>query len=134
MEQLDIWKSRVSATHLTGYLYNPLDFYLTKVLKTREASQIEEELSVMNYGNLVHYALQIIYEGVGNEILKEQDLTFTDDQLLEVINKSIENLNHQPEFYDKDRVCKLFCRAQKEKYFCTKNTKNVCRSNFKIFS
>src|SRR5690606_32867338 len=26
MEQLDIWKSRVSATHLTGYLYNPLDF------------------------------------------------------------------------------------------------------------
>src|SRR5690606_20276793 len=101
MEQLDIWKSRVSATHLTGYLYNPLDFYLTKVLKTREASQIEEELSVMNYGNLVHYALQIIYEGVGNEKLKEQDLTFTDDQLLEVINKSIENLNHQPEFYDK---------------------------------
>ena len=101
MEQLDIWKSRVSATHLTGYLYNPLDFYLTKVLKTKEASQIEEELSVMNYGNLVHYALQIIYEGVGNEILKEQDLTFTDDQLLEVINKSIENLNHQPEFYDK---------------------------------
>ncbi len=101
LDQLEVWKTRISATHLTGYLYNPLDFYLTKILKTREASQIEEELSVMNYGNLVHYALQVIYEGVGNEVLQEGDLALTDDQFLEVINISIENLNHQPEFYDK---------------------------------
>ena len=101
LQELEEWKKRVSATHLTGYLYNPLDFYLTKVLKAREISQIEEELSVMNYGNLVHYALQVIYEKYEGNVLSESDLSIGDEILHEAINRSIAQLNHQPEFYER---------------------------------
>ncbi|MDN5396237.1 MAG: PD-(D/E)XK nuclease family protein, partial [Chryseobacterium sp.] len=34
MERLQKWKEKVSASHLTSYLYNPIDFYLSKILKT----------------------------------------------------------------------------------------------------
>src|SRR5690606_21921752 len=34
LEKLEEWKSRVSASHLTSYIYNPIDFYLTKILGT----------------------------------------------------------------------------------------------------
>ena len=41
------------------YLYNPIDFYLDKILNTRETTEIEEELSQRNYGTLVHNAFRI---------------------------------------------------------------------------
>ncbi|MDN5423683.1 MAG: PD-(D/E)XK nuclease family protein, partial [Chryseobacterium sp.] len=74
MERLQKWKEKVSASHLTSYLYNPIDFYLSKILKTSETDEIEEELSVKNYGNLVHYSLQEVYEILKGKILKEKDL------------------------------------------------------------
>lgn len=101
MEQLQIWKHRVAATHLTSYLYDPISFYLSKILNTRESKQIEEELSVMNYGNLVHYALQVIYESLGNDFLTEKDLTLPQSAFDEAILQSIHQLKHQPEFYEK---------------------------------
>ena len=58
LEKLQEWKNRVSVSHLTTYLYNPIDFYFAKILNTSEADEIEEELSSRNYGNLIHYALQ----------------------------------------------------------------------------
>jgi hypothetical protein len=32
-ERLQKWKEKVSASHLTSYLYNPIDFYLSKILE-----------------------------------------------------------------------------------------------------
>ncbi|KIA90397.1 PD-(D/E)XK nuclease family protein [Kaistella jeonii] len=101
LEKLETWKTRVSASHLTSYLYNPVDFYLTKILSTRETNEIEEELSQRSYGNLVHYALQYIYEKLVGKKLTVNDLTLTDEALLESINAAIETLKHQVEFYAK---------------------------------
>ncbi|MBF8456299.1 PD-(D/E)XK nuclease family protein [Kaistella sp. G5-32] len=101
LEKLEEWKTRVSASHLTSYLYNPVDFYLTKILSTRETNEIEEELSQRSYGNLVHYALQYIYEKLVGKKLTVKDLTLTDEALLESINAAIETLKHQVEFYAK---------------------------------
>lgn len=101
LEKLEEWKNRVSASHLTAYLYNPINFYLTKILKTHETSEMEEELSQRSYGNLVHYALQNIYEKFIGRLLMESDLILSDKQILESINKAIEQLNHQVEFYEK---------------------------------
>ncbi|UJF29719.1 PD-(D/E)XK nuclease family protein [Kaistella sp. 97-N-M2] len=101
LERLEQWKTRVSASHLTSYLYNPIDFYLTKILSTRETNEIEEELSQRSYGNLVHYALQHIYEKFIGKKLTVNDLKLSDEVVLESITAAIEKLNHQVEFYEK---------------------------------
>ncbi|ROI05166.1 PD-(D/E)XK nuclease family protein [Chryseobacterium sp. G0240] len=101
MERLQKWKEKVSASHLTSYLYNPIDFYLSKILNTSETDEIEEELSVKNYGNLVHYSLQEVYEVLKGKVLKESDLQKSVKAIGQYINIAIEKLKHQPEFYEK---------------------------------
>lgn len=100
-ERLQKWKEKVSASHLTSYLYNPIDFYLSKILNTSETDEIEEELSVKNYGNLVHYSLQEVYEVLKGKVLKESDLKNSVKAIDQYINVAIEKLKHQPEFYEK---------------------------------
>lgn len=100
-QQLLKWKEKVSASHLTSYLYNPIDFYLSKVLNTSETDEIEEELSIRNYGNLVHYTLQEIYEVLKGKVLKIKYLQDSIQQIDDFIDLGIEKLKHQPEFYDK---------------------------------
>ncbi|WP_143885056.1 PD-(D/E)XK nuclease family protein [Chryseobacterium binzhouense] len=101
IQQLSKWKEKVSASHLTSYLYNPIDFYLSKVLNTSETDEIEEELSIRNYGNLVHYTLQEIYENIKSKTLKNIDLQTSIQRIDEFIDIAIEKLKHQPEFYNK---------------------------------
>ena len=101
LQKLEEWKKRVSPSHLTSFIYNPVDFYLTKILGTRETNEMEEELSQRSYGNLVHYALQIIYEKHLGKKLSVNDLEFSGQQLVEVINQAIIKLNHQTDFYEK---------------------------------
>jgi len=101
LERLNKWKDKVSASHLTSYLYNPVDFYLSKILNTSETDEIEEELSVKNYGNLVHYSLQEVYEVIKGKVLKEIDLQGSIKEIDKYIEIAIEKLKHQPEFYEK---------------------------------
>jgi hypothetical protein len=101
MERLQRWKQKVSASHLTSYLYNPIDFYLSKILNTSENDEIEEELSVKNYGNLVHYTLQDVYEVLKGKVLKESDLKQSIAAIDQYIESAIAKLKHQPEFYEK---------------------------------
>lgn len=101
LERLEQWKKKVSASHLTSYLYNPIDFYLSKILNTSETDEIEEELSVKNYGNLVHYSLQEVYEVLKGNILKESDLQKSIKEIDQYIDVAIKKLKHQPEFYEK---------------------------------
>lgn len=101
LEKLEKWKEKVSASHLTSYLYNPIDFYLSKILNTSENDEIEEELSVKNYGNLVHYTLQEVYEVLKGKVLKENDLKTSIKEIDKYIDVAIDKLKHQPEFYEK---------------------------------
>lgn len=101
LEKLNEWKKKISASHLTSYIYNPVDFYLTKILNTRETSEIEEELSQRSYGNLVHYSLQDIYEKFIGKELNVSDLEISNEVIIDVINRAIEKLKHQTEFYEK---------------------------------
>lgn len=98
---LNEWKNRVSPSHLVTYLYNPIDFYLNNLLKTRETNEIEEELSQRNYGNLVHYALQYLHEPIKGKILSVNDLEHLLQQTDSAIDFAIEKLKHQQEFYER---------------------------------
>lgn len=99
MERLELWKEKISASHLTSYLFDPIQFYLNYVLKTKEANEIEEELSQRNYGTLVHYSLQYLLEKIKGKILKESDLEYLLQLVNEAIEYSIKEMNHQSEFY-----------------------------------
>lgn len=101
MQLLNEWKKRVSASHLVTYLYNPIDFYLNQILKTRETNEIEEELSQRNYGNLVHYALQFLHEPIKGKFLSINDLEDLIEKVDESIEDAIEKLKHQSEFYER---------------------------------
>ncbi|GGG48923.1 PD-(D/E)XK nuclease family protein [Epilithonimonas arachidiradicis] len=101
MRLLNEWKNRVSPSHLVTYLYNPIDFYLNNLLKTRETNEIEEELSQRNYGNLVHYALQFLHEPIKGKILSVNDLEDLLQQTDSAIDFAIGKLKHQQEFYER---------------------------------
>ncbi|PZU79711.1 MAG: PD-(D/E)XK nuclease family protein [Chryseobacterium sp.] len=101
MRLLNEWKNRVSPSHLVTYLYNPIDFYLNNLLKTRETNEIEEELSQRNYGNLVHYALQFLHEPINGKVLSVNDLESLLQQTDSAIDFAIGKLNHQQEFYER---------------------------------
>ena len=74
---------------------------MDKILNTRETTEIEEELSQRNYGTLVHNALEYLYGKIIGKILKVNDLENLLQQVDESIDKAIERLKHQPEFYEK---------------------------------
>lgn len=101
LKKLEQWKKSISASHLTTYLYNPIDFYLRHILKVRESDEIEEELSRRNYGNLVHFAIQFLYDNYIGEILKTQDFDEINNRVEASIISAIEKLGHQKEFYDR---------------------------------
>jgi len=101
LEKLNEWKSRISASHLISYLYNPIDFYLNNILKAKETEEIEEELSQRNYGNLVHYALDWLYQKKEGKVLKESDIEDLKPKINEAINSAISELKHQPELYER---------------------------------
>ncbi|MEJ8597113.1 PD-(D/E)XK nuclease family protein [Riemerella anatipestifer] len=101
MERLKEWQHNIAASHLTTYLYNPIDFYAKVVLKIKETSEIEEELSLRNYGNLVHYALEFLYGKLKGKILTPQDLELAITQIDESVEFAIKTLKHQPEFYER---------------------------------
>lgn len=101
LEKLEEWKNKVSASHLTTYLYNPIDFYLNNILRVRDTEGIEEELSQRNYGNLIHHSLQYLYEKIKGKILKTDDLEILKSEVEIAIDFAIKKLNHQPELYAK---------------------------------
>ena len=101
MNRLLEWKQRISATHLTSYLYDPIQFYLNYVLKTKESNEIEEELSSRNYGNLVHYSLEYLYAPLKGKVLQKEDLEIAFKRVDEALLNAINVLEHQLEFYER---------------------------------
>ncbi len=99
MQQLEEWKSKVAVSHLNSYLYNPIDFYLNKMMNTKESVEMEEELSKRSYGNLVHFALEFLYKEAKGKTLTTDFLLKTKENVDAALAFAIEKLKHQPEFY-----------------------------------
>lgn len=100
-EKLQLWKKRVAVSHLTSYLYSPFDFYTSKILGIYETDEVEEELSSRNYGNLVHFALQVLYEKIKNKILTVNDIENLINAKEEALDQAVKKLNHLQEYYEK---------------------------------
>lgn len=101
LDKLETWKSRVSVSHFNTYNHNPIDFYFNTLMKTKESKEIEEELSSRDYGNLVHSALEYLYQPAIGQLVTPSFLNEAIDRIDEAVNFAINELKHQPEFYDK---------------------------------
>lgn len=103
MESINNWlKNPISPTHLTSYHYNPINFYFQKILKIKEQQDMEEEISALNYGNLIHHTLESIYSPLQGNKLCENDL------VLALKNYSV-NLN---QYIEKELNPDLFKKGQ----------------------
>ena len=101
MEKLHLWKKNVSASSLNNYIYNPYQFYLSKVLGANEVTEISEELSNRAYGTLIHNILETLYTPLCGRVLNENDLSFTQSQIDKAIEKAILNQKHELDFYSR---------------------------------
>ena len=100
LERLELWKEKVSPSHLNAYLYNPLDFYLKYILKVGDPDELEEEISSRNFGNLVHYTLEHLYEDLVGKKLVAVDIKAIKSQVETGLDFIItEKLKHSPDYY-----------------------------------
>ncbi|RQP09198.1 MAG: PD-(D/E)XK nuclease family protein [Chryseobacterium sp.] len=100
IQRLAEWQKRVSPSHLISYLYDPAEFYLNYILSAKEPDEMEEELSSRNFGNLVHYVLQELYDTLKGKQPNEADL----QRLLLDVDAAmdrviVERLQHTPDYY-----------------------------------
>ena len=70
-----IAESGFSPSALTSYIRNPLDFYLSRILKIEEKDTVEETVDYNTLGTIVHNTLQAFYEPFVGQDLKEEELT-----------------------------------------------------------
>ncbi len=100
-QKLELWKTKASPSHLISYLYNPIEFYNKTVLGLYVEDDIEEELSIKNYGILVHRALQTLYEPLVGKTLNAKDLSDLLPKVNKAIREAIVHIKHQPEAYER---------------------------------
>ncbi|MDR3272526.1 MAG: PD-(D/E)XK nuclease family protein [Flavobacteriaceae bacterium] len=75
MKEIHRWLAgKISPTHLTNYHYNPIGFYFQRVIGFKMQQDIEEEISLLNYGNLIHHTLEALYQPLKNSVLSEKKL------------------------------------------------------------
>lgn len=72
---LEQWAGNgISASSLSSYHRNPIDFYHQQVLGVRDFEDAEETVGARVLGNIVHHSLEELYQPLLGKILKEQDL------------------------------------------------------------
>ncbi|MDR2121761.1 MAG: PD-(D/E)XK nuclease family protein [Flavobacteriaceae bacterium] len=101
LKAIDQWlKGSISPTDLTSYHYNPITFYLKKILQIGEKQKMEEEISPLSYGNLIHHTLDSLYSPLKGNILTEKDLKIALNNYSIHLNKYIlDELN--PDLFEK---------------------------------
>ena len=88
MQEIHRWLAgKISPTHLTAYHYNPLSFYFQRIVGLRKQQEIEEEISPLNYGNLIHHTLEALYKPLKNSVLSEKNL----EEMLKSYPSHLEN-------------------------------------------
>jgi len=102
LEKLDIWKQKISPSHINSYLYNPIDFFIEKILEVKEYNELEEELSSINFGNLVHNVLEYLYREFIGKIISIENLLKIQDRVENAMEYVItKKLNHSISYYNK---------------------------------
>lgn len=65
----EIANNGFSPSALTSYMRNPMDFYYKKILRIKEAEEVEETVAANTLGTIVHDALEAFYKPLEGEFL-----------------------------------------------------------------
>lgn len=88
MEALERWMYKgISASSLSSYLRNPIDFYQQQILGVREFEDAEETVGARILGNIVHNSLEELYKPLLGKILIDKDF----DSILENSESALKN-------------------------------------------
>lgn len=75
-----------SPSALTGYIRNPMQFYYQRVLRIREAEEVEESIALNTLGTIIHGALEKLYTPYINRFLAVHDIenmaALADDEVM----------------------------------------------------
>lgn len=85
-------ESGFSPSALTAYIRNPLDFYLERILKIKEAETVEETIEYNTLGTIVHNTLQTFYEPFQGVYLSEEVLKNKKEQVLLEVTRQFKNI------------------------------------------
>ncbi|OYQ36640.1 hypothetical protein CHU92_09605 [Flavobacterium cyanobacteriorum] len=77
--------SGFSASALTGYIGNPLKFYYQRVLRIREAEEVEENIALNTLGTIIHGTLEALYKPYLSKLLTVQDV----DDMVQLANDEV---------------------------------------------
>jgi len=102
LNRLNTWKQKISPSHINSYLYDPISFCTEKILNIKTHYELEEELSSINFGNLVHNTLEHLYRDFINKEIYIKDLLKIQEKSENTLEYVItEKLNHSLSYYDK---------------------------------
>lgn len=74
-----------SPSALTGYIRNPIQFYLQRILRIRETDEVEESIALNTLGTIIHGALEELYKPVIGRFLSVQDV----EQMEKLANEAV---------------------------------------------
>lgn len=82
-----------SATAITDYINDPVEFYKKRVLNLQEADEVEEVAGYDKQGNVVHNILERLYSVMeGDEIVKCKSVLHANDSAFALSEEEIRNL------------------------------------------
>lgn len=78
--------SGFSPSALTGYIRNPMQFYYQRVLRIREADEVEESIALNTLGTIIHGALEQLYKPYIDKFITVEDVAamsvLADDEVM----------------------------------------------------
>jgi len=102
LDKLEIWKQKISPSHINSYLYDPINFYIENILNIKNNNELEEELSSINFGNLVHIVLENIYKDFIGEKISYKKLIKIQKDVEKILEHVItKKLKHSLDYYNR---------------------------------
>ncbi len=71
----EIAEKGFSPSALTSYIRNPIDFYFQKILRIREADEVEENIALNTLGTIIHETLRVLYTPFIGKFISETDIS-----------------------------------------------------------
>ena len=114
-------KKRLTATAIGTYLSCSLHFYFRYIAKLKEPDSITEEFTPIELGNIIHFAMEIMYKEISAEnkssVINIKDIDILErniDKYIEAAFKKQYNIHHNNSFEFKGNL--LIIREVVKKY------------------
>ena len=88
----EVFKSGISPSALTNYLYNPINFYQQKILRITDVVELEETIEANTMGTAIHEVLKKMYKPFENKELTVSAVTQMLNCYAEELQKEYEKI------------------------------------------